>query len=146
LKSKRLFPVLALLIGITCILSAFHLSHQPDVQPGSFRLSVSGSERTVSFSSLPMDPVTGTIVNGKGDFSEIDATGISVAKLMAHIGAELPAETTVRVLAADQYSAEILLSEPAFLIPEDNGSLRLIVFGDENSARNVRNVVLLEVS
>ena len=53
--------------------------------------------------------------------------------------------------ADDEFSAELSGDEvneagKAYLVGEDDGSMRLVVFGDSNAKRNVRNVVSVEIS
>ena len=57
----------------------------------------------------------------------------------------------VKVTADDEFSAELSGDEldeagKAYLVSEDDGSMRLVVFGDSNAKRNVRNVVSVEIS
>ena len=41
---------------------------------------------------------------------------------------------------------EVNDADKAYLVSEDDGSMRLVVFGDSNAKRNVRNVVSVEIS
>lgn len=92
--------------------------------------------QAVEISGLELSPVTGTVINGKGEEKQIDAQGILLSKL---IGSEFSSAT---VTASDEYSAVVEKqdSDNAYLIVTDDGSLRLVVFGDENSKRDVKNV------
>lgn len=85
-----------------------------------------------------MSPVTGTVVNGKGEEKQIDAQGVILSEAC---GGEF---STATVTASDEYSAVVKSGEDAYLILSDDGSLRLIVFGDENSKRDVKDVVRID--
>ena len=37
-------------------------------------------------------------------------------------------------------------ADKAYLVCEDDGSMRLVVFGDSNAKRNVRNVVSVDIT
>lgn len=57
----------------------------------------------------------------------------------------------VKVTADDEFSAELSGDElneegKAYLVGENDGSMRLVVFGDSNAKRNVRNVVSVDIS
>jgi len=103
---------------------------------------------TVPLEDLPLVPVQGTMVTGKGEQRPINGMGISVADLLKQAYAYASTGTVV-VRSADEYSVrltaeEVAAENKAWLLIED-GSARLIVFGDENSKRNVKNVVRLHV-
>lgn len=87
-----------------------------------------------------MSPVSGTVVNGKGEEKQIDAQGIILSEVCGG------AFSRITVTASDEYSATVYPedSENAYLILTDDGNLRLIVFGDENSKRDVKNVVRVD--
>lgn len=87
---------------------------------------------TVKISELDMLDITGTVVNAKGEKTQISANGIPLARLT---------DGDVTVKASDSYSAVIRAdeSDKAYLIADGNG-LRLVVFGDSDSKRNVKNV------
>ena len=80
-----------------------------------------------------MSPVSGEVVNGKGERKLIDAQGAGLSELCGDF-------TEATVTASDEYSAVVHGGEEAYLILSDDGSLRLVVFGDENAKRDVKNV------
>ena len=87
-----------------------------------------------------MSPVKGTVVTAKGEEKQIDAQGIALSELCGDFN-------SVTVTASDEYSAVVKKkdSENAYLI-EDYGGLRLVVFGDENAKRDVKNVARIDFS
>ena len=94
----------------------------------------------VVIADLQLESVTGSIVNGKGEEKQIDALGISLSEVCGG------GFDTVTVTASDEYHAEISAGESqnAFLILCDDGTLQLIVFGDDNLKRCVKNVVRID--
>lgn len=90
--------------------------------------------------SLSLSSVKGTVVNGKGEEIAIDAQGVPLGDVC---GTDF---TSVTVTASDEYHAEVSSGEiqNAYLIQKDDGSMQLIVFGDENLKRCVKNVVRID--
>ena len=93
-------------------------------------------------------------MNGKGQEKEISAQGAALSDVLSLAGIEPDSYTTARVVSSDEYAAGITAEEAAagniaFLIPDegDDGTetIRLIVFGDDNSKRQVKDVVKIEV-
>ncbi len=118
---------------MTAILAVIHLTTRtPDTEG---QILVNGE--SVQISDIKMSPVSGTVVNGKGEEKQIDAQGISISDLCGDF-------STAKLTASDEYSAEVVNGDDAYLILSDDGSLRLIVFGDENAKRDVKNVVRID--
>lgn len=131
--------VLALLTGAA---AWFHLTTREDVAAGTVQITVCGETRTVKLSELEYEQVSGVRVNGKGESIPVEGPGIALRDLL---GAQLPAFTKVSVVADDSYRAELTADEvaeegKAYLLLQDD-TLRLVVFGDENSKRSITNVV-----
>lgn len=99
---------------------------------------VNGEARYVA--DFELQSVTGSIVNGKGEVKDVDAQGVPLESVC---GGDFD---TVTVTASDEYHAEISADEiqNAYLIIRDDGTLQLIVFGDENNKRDVKNVVRID--
>jgi len=148
-KGNRKFGLLAGILLLTAVVAVIHLQTRTEVPEGSLRLVVEGRETMLALSKLELAPVTGTIVNGKGEEKQIDARGIAVSALLSQNGVDAP--TQVKVIADDEYYAlltaeDVFSPEGVYLIEEEDGGVQLIVFGDTNSKRNVSNVVTVEVS
>ena len=141
MKSKKtVYIILAVLLVLTAALAAAHLTTREKVPEGAILVRQSGEERYVEPDRLFQTAVTGTIVNGKGEERSIDARGIALDDL-AKGGYDV-----IEVTASDEYSALVSADEKdsAFLILNDDGSVQLVVFGDANSKRAVRNVDVVE--
>ena len=95
-----------------------------------------------------MEPVQGTVVNGRGESRAIDGQGVLLSALLER--AEMRADVQITVTADDEYSAvvtaeELAASDKAYLIAQEEGGVQLVVFGDADSRRNVSNVVRVTV-
>ena len=135
MKKSILAGVLALLL-LTAILAAVHLTTRTPETEGA--VIVNGEALYVA--DFELQSVTGSIINGRGEEKEIDAQGVP---LLAVCGGDFD---TVTVTASDEYHAEVSADEiqNAYLIIRDDGTLQLIVFGDENNKRDVKNVVRID--
>ena len=114
-------------------------------------VSCGDEKEYVDLKSLDTVPVQGTVVNGKGEESEIDMQGASLADVIEKAGFDPDNAAAVKVTADDEFSAEFTGGEvneagKAYLVCEDDGSMRLVVFGDSNAKRNVRNVVSVDIT
>lgn len=134
MKNKRLFIIIAVLIVLTAIIAVIHLTTRTPEIEGAILVNC----KTLEISSLDFNHVSGSLVNGKGEEKQIDAQGVLLSEVC---GGEF---STATVTASDEYSAVVKSGEDAYLILSDDGSLRLIVFGDENSKRDVKDVVRID--
>ena len=131
MKKSLLMSMIALIL-LTAVLAAVHLTTRtPDAEG---EIVING--KSVKISELNIKKVTGSIVNGKGEITQIDSYGIALSDICS---------CSVTVTASDEYSAEIAADKlkNAYLITDED-TLHLIVFGDENSKRNVKNVVRID--
>ncbi len=94
----------------------------------------------VVIADLQLSQVEGSVVNGKGEEKQIDARGICLSEVC---GGDY---TTVTLTASDEYRAVVSADEieNAYLILSDDGTMQLIVFGDGNAKRDVKNVVRID--
>lgn len=118
---------------------------------GALLVSCGGENKYVALNSLDTVSVRGSVVNGKGEKSDIDTQGVPLADVIESAGFDPSGAAAVKVTADDEFSAELSGDElneagKAYLVSEDDGSMRLVVFGDSNAGRNVRNVVSVEVT
>lgn len=148
MKNRRLIAVFAVLALIVILAAAWHLSTRREVPSGSLLVQHDGRDIPVRFSDLSPVRVQGEIVNGKGETLPVDASGVLVSDILKNAGVtEFSALTAI---ASDEYRAllaaeEILEPDKVWLTVEEDGSLRLIVFGDPDSQRNVTGVERMEV-
>lgn len=148
---KKVEPVkiaIIVLVLITAIVAIFYLTTRPTASKGTLRIETGGRVIELPLERLKFSPVRGTVVNGKGEERAIDAQGVLLSEVLREAGISEFAEITVT--ADDAYNAmvtaeEIAASDRVYLIQQDEGGLRLVVFGDSNSKRSVSDVVSLSV-
>lgn len=140
-KNALLLIVLALIL-VTAVVAVLHLTNRDTVPEGAIALIRDGKTSYVEMEKLSLTDVTGQTVNGKGETKDIDAKGVLLSDVT---GTDL---TVVTVTADDEYAAEVPAEDldRAYLILTEDGTARLIVFGDSNSKRDVKNVVKIEVA
>lgn len=149
--NKRRLLAVGLLLGVTALLAVWHLTTRTAVPKGSFLIQYQGKDSYVQMEKLTMSEVSGTIVNGKGEEMKISQPGILVSDVIAAAGVDSASINNVEAVADDEYSASLTgdeIREPAkvYLAREEDGTMKLIVFGDSNMKRNVRNIVKLVLS
>ena len=141
MKSKRLILIIVCaLVLLTAVLAVVHFTTRESVPEGAILVRQDGNDTYITMDKLTLTNVTGTIVNGKGEEREINDQGVNLGEL-AKGGFQ-----TVTVTSDDEFSAEVGAEEigNAFLILNEDGSTQLVVFGDNNSKRAVRNVTRIE--
>lgn len=147
MKKYRVLIFILALVLITGAVAWVHLTTRENVEPGTLQLVVSGQTKTVKLDDLQYEPVSGVRVNGKGESIPVEGMGILLKDLLQN--EQVGSYTKVTVVADDAYSAELTAEEvaedgKAYLLLEEE-TLRLIVFGDQNSKRSITNVVQILV-
>lgn len=150
-SSKIIIAVIVTLIALTAVLAIVHSAARTEVPDGALLVSCGGEKKYVDLASLDTVSVRGSVVNGKGEKSDVNTQGVPLADVIENAGFDPNGAVTVKVTADDEFSAELSGDElnedgKAYLVGEDDGSMRLVVFGDSNAKRNVRNVVSVEVT
>ena len=148
---KKVEPVkiaVVVLVLITAAVAVFYLTTRPAAPEGALRIENGGQVTELPLERLEFSPVQGTVVNGKGEERTIDAQGVLLSEVLREAGISEFAQ--VAVTADDAYSAAVTAEEVhepdrVYLIQQEEGGLRLIVFGDSNSKRSVSDVVSLSV-
>jgi len=149
MKKHRAVVFIIILLVITGIASVIHLRTRNEVPEGAIEVISGEDTYIVDIAKLTYEQVTGTRVNGKGEEKEVNASGILLKEVLAEAG--ITEYGIVSVVADDAYSVEVSAEEvdkpsSVYLIQdEEDVRLRLIVFGDKDSKRNVSNVVQLIV-
>lgn len=144
---KSYCALLLALVLTTAILAINHLNNRADAEPGTL-LVLAGERRIeIDIGELEHTAVQGTIVNGRGEARTIETEGVALVDVLD--AAEVETFEAVRVVAADEYSATVAAEElitpgKVWLIQEE-ASVRMIVFGDADSRRDVKHVERIEV-
>ena len=146
MKKKYLIWLIAAIAVLTAILAAVHLSRREAPARGALLVKAGGQTVTVAEKDLTLVPVEGTTVNGKGEEKQISGEGVALREVLAQAGVRDAAQVTV--FADDEYSAVVTADELAedgrvWLLYTGEG-YRLIVFGDKNAKRDVKNVARIE--
>ena len=124
-------------------------------------LKANGREIIVSVASLSQEEFSGETVNGKGEHFTHSYRGIALKSLLEKNKISLEGITSVTAYAVDQFSAvyagdEVREGQRVYLAVQMDGvtiegiekgkpGVQVIVFGDPNSKRLVRNLQTLEV-
>lgn len=150
-STKIIMAAIAALIALTAVFAIIHSAARTEVPDGALLVSCGGEKKYVDLASLDTVSVRGSVVNGKGEKSDVNTQGVPLADVIENAGFDPNGAVTVKVTADDEFSAELSGDElnedgKAYLVSEDDGSMRLVVFGDSNAVRNVRNVVSVEVT
>lgn len=150
-STKIIMAAIAALIALTAVFAIIHSVTRTEVPDGALLVSCGGEKKYVDLASLDTVSVRGSVVNGKGEKSDVNTQGVPLADVIENAGFDPNGAVTVKVTADDEFSAELSGDElneegKAYLVGENDGSMRLVVFGDSNAKRNVRNVVSVEVT
>ena len=150
-STKIIMTAIAALIALTAVFAIIHSAARTEVPDGALLVSCGGEKKYVDLTSLDTVSVRGSVVNGKGEKSDVNTQGVPLADVIENAGFDPNGAVTVKVTADDEFSAELSGDElnedgKAYLVSEDDGSMRLVVFGDSNAGRNVRNVVSVEIT
>ena len=149
---KKLLIGIAVLIAVTAIVAVVHLNNQETV--ACMVISQADKQIDVSFEDLGNEAFSGELIDGKGDVTHHEYTGILLRKLLEKKGADLVGISGITVTSADNYSVEftaeeILQADNVYVAVTADGEkiegidpgtdgVQLIVFGDGNSRRCVR--------
>ena len=150
-STKIIMAAIAELIALTAVFAIIHSAARTEVPDGALLVSCGGEKKYVDLASLDTVSVRGSVVNGKGEKSDVNTQGVPLAEVIENAGFDPNGAVTVKVTADDEFSAELSGDElnedgKAYLVSEEDGSMRLVVFGDSNAGRNVRNVVSVEIT
>ncbi|MDT3843204.1 MAG: hypothetical protein LIV11_01290 [Bacillota bacterium] len=151
---KKSIAVVILLLILTGIASFIYLRSRNDAPRGTLTVTCGAKTELVDpFRASPVS-VKGTTVNNKGEKKDIDETGVTLSGVIALTAFEKETYTSARVVSSDEYAADVTadeISDPqkAFLLrqksKDGNEEIRLIVFGDENSKRQIKDVTRIEL-
>lgn len=147
-KAEPVKIMIIVLVLLTAIVAVFYLTTRPTVPENTLRIETGSQVIELPLERLEFSPVRGMVVNGKGEERTVDAQGVLLSEILREAGIEEFSEVTVT--AEDAYNASVTAEEAAapdrvYLIRQDEGGLRLIVFGDSNSKRSVSDVAFLSV-
>ena len=143
--SKKIKITCLLLLGIAILVGILHVSRWEEVPSQRLVVEWEGKKKEISFSDLSLMAVHGTQKTAKGEIREIDAKGCLLkTALEVAVGAPIDAEKAT-VFAGDGFSAEVTAEEweqpeQVYLILREDETIQLLVLGDSDSKRNVKDV------
>lgn len=149
-QKKIILLVILILAAFAALLVILRLTGDRIVEQGQVEIIRQEQKWYLGETDIAKVPVKGELVNGKGESVSIDAKGSKLADVLTSVGID-PAEVgIVKIYAQDEYSAEVsgeeLLEEgKVYLISGEDGTITLVVFGDSNSKRKVKEVARIEV-
>lgn len=150
--------VLALTLGVGLYVRNTQTAQE---KQNAITVKAAGKEIVVAVKELDKGAFEGETVNGKGERSAHSYRGVELQALLKDKGVDFAAATGVHVSSADQYTADLTGDElreagKVYLAVEIDGQkvsgieegtdgVQMIVFGDENMRRSVRNLAVIEV-
>ena len=149
---KKWTVCIALLAVVTVVVAVVHLNNQEKIE--CMKILQEEREIAVSFVDLERGSFSGALIDGKGDVTIHEYTGILLRELLEEKGIDPAGIGGVTVTSADNYRVEftqeeILQADKVYVAvtadgvaipgidPESDG-VQIIVFGDDNSRRCVR--------
>ena len=164
MKKKTVWIICAVLLIAAVIAVGLIVRSRQTAQEaaGAISLKANGQTRQIALKDLDREAFSGETVNGKGEHFSHDYSGISLKTLLADQKIDLAAVSSVSAVAADQFSASYTVDEineegkiylavqmdgkPIEGIEKGTAGVQMVVFGDSNSKRSVRNVSVIEVT
>ena len=149
--SKTMKILIIALLLVTVIAAGAYLALRAQIPEDAIALEYGSTTYIVDLQGIKMTEIHGERVNGKGETKPVDGMGFHLQDLVAWtLGKDFTCDT-VTITASDGVSAEITADElneegkVVLLWNEEDGRLQLIVFGDSDSKRSVKQVERIEV-
>jgi len=146
--------VVSVVFLVTAILIVLHLIYDEVNIGNAVTLEYGEKQVIVPLKKLNEQEFTGTLTNAKGEKTESTFNGVELRVLLETEEFDLSKVKYAKVIAQDQYSAEVLADEirepgKVFIATKRNGETlpglqsgtegaQLIIFGDSDSKRCVR--------
>ena len=149
-KTMKIMVIVLLLVTITA--TTVYLLNRAKTPEDAIVLEYGSTTYIVDLQGIRMTEIHGERMNGKGEIKPVDGMGFHLQDLVAWtLGKDFTCDT-VTITASDGVSAEITADElneegkVVLLLNEEDGRLQLIVFGDSDSKRSVKQVERIEVN
>ena len=150
--SKTIKIAAAVLLLITIAAAAVYLLGRASIPEDAVVVEYGNATYIVDLEGIRLEEIHGERVNGKGEVKPVDGMGTTLRNLLAWtLGKDFSCET-VTVMASDGVSATVTADElaeegkVALLLNEEDGRLQLIVFGDSDSKRSIKQVERLTLN
>ena len=148
MKSKRkIVCILLACIAIVSVFAVLHFQTRDEVESGMIEIVTTKQRNQVDVEKLPLTKVSGQVKKGGKRIEDVSGDGILLREVIASAG--VSDYESIRVISRDEYSAtltsdEIKEADVAYILLDD-GAYRLYVFGDENTKRDVSDVVRIKI-
>ena len=149
--SKTMKILIIALLLVTVIAAGAYLALRAQIPEDAIALEYGSTTYIVDLQGIKMTEIHGERVNGKGEIKPVDGMGFHLQDLVAWtLGKDFTCDT-VTITASDGVSATVTADElneegkVVLLWNEEDGRLQLIVFGDSDSKRSVKQVERIEV-
>lgn len=147
MKKNKLVVFLTIILTLTIVGAILHFSTRESIPEDALKITYQEKEIYVDIHKLDTKYVEGERVDGKGDTFPVEGEAVLLKDLLKD--EKVNTFKSVTVIADDSYSAEVMydeiMKEDVVYLFCDEESVRLMVFTDKNSKRNVTNVVEIEV-
>ena len=148
MKKTTIFIVILSLLMITSIVTAFYLTGRMTGGKGNLLITTPKGNVIIDTTDLEFTHVEGESVNQKGEKKTITGEGMSLSEIP--LLADMSDYSVITLYSDDEYKATLTKEEleagaDAWLIIGEE-DLRLYVFTDMDSKRNVKNVVRIEIN
>jgi len=149
---RNLIPkILIVLVLVTAALAVIHLATRPEEEAGAIQIVYNHKTVSLPLSGLHLQDVSIPVVNGRGEKKTIEGRGAPLSEVLIQAGADLNTAQQVTVRAADEFYAVLTAQEAAekdkayLILEEGEERPRLVVTGDPDSKRQVKDAARIEV-
>lgn len=149
MKLKKKYVLLLALLVLTALLTMWYQTTREAIPENAILVRFGEKTAYLDIAKLGAESVHGTLVNGKGQETTVDAKGQSLAAALESLQFDIQNVQKVTVTAQDTFCAELAGQElrqegKVYLIADDEGPM-LVVFGDTNAKRRVRQVECIDL-
>ena len=151
---KKSTILILILLIITAATACIYLWGRDEPSEGNISILYEGQSSTIDPFSRGLQPVSGTLINGKGEEKEVSESGVPLQDVISLSEIKDVDYRSAKIISSDEYAADLTVEEinekdRVYLIKDISDdksvSIRLIVFGDPNSKRQVKNVERIEL-
>ena len=141
-NSKIIVIIFVIIVMVSSVITFIYLKGRQTNKPQTLTIVKDGKNTLVDFSTLSLENFSGSITNGKGETRKINGKGVKLEEFTGNSGF-----SEAKIVADDEYFAIVKCDEiENAWIQIESQKARLIVFGDSNSKRDVKNVVRIEIN
>ena len=153
-KYTYLVVIAALFVAVAASIASAVITMMKMPPKGSITIVYDGKENIFDPAKAATVDVSGTILNAKGDKKDVSAKGFLLKDAITTAGIKDADFISATVTSSDSFTANLTFNEIAetgkVYLTEDTSDkgekfLRLVVFGDNDSTRQIKNVVRIDL-